>query len=227
MAVEGGRAWGGGWRDLCTRVRVALRLGSRRETQGGRGVVSGKAGCGRGGGSGSWLLHYGTSELRVSVCGRGRGARAVMLSLVHQNVRVRASLGSGRTGGLINGADDSRLGSPWSLSWHTSRLLLRAQGGRTPGGADAVSERPWSASRRKEGEVSVLECTGRVTNEGRRTTVSVSCISAARSRLDGRSWGDGRLWRRRARAPEAVWLGTQWAGLPIGAPSQPELPGAP
>ena len=96
---------------------------------------------------------------------------------------------------------------------------MRAQGGRMPGGAEAVSERPWSASLRNEGEVSVLEYTGRVdTNEGKRTTVSVSCISAARSRLEGyRQDGEmggfgGEHWRQ--------WLDTQWAGLPLGAPSQ-------
>ena len=52
-----------------------------------------------------------------------------------------------------------------------------------------MSERPLKlyASRWNEGEVSVPECTGRVTNEGRRTTVSASSISTARSRLDGQT----------------------------------------
>lgn len=65
---------------------------------------------------------------------------------------------------------------------------MRAQGGRALG-TDAVSERPLKlyASRWNEGEVSVPECTGRVTNEGRRTTVSASSISTARSRLDGQT----------------------------------------
>lgn len=74
---------------------------------------------------------------------------------------------------------------------------MRAQGGRALG-TDAVSERPLKlyASRWNEGEVSVPECTGRVTNEGRRTTVSASSISTARSRLDGQTKpaGLGGFW---------------------------------
>ena len=105
-------------------------------------------------------------------------------------------LPEGETGGaLLNGEDGPRLGSPCSLSKHSSRLFLRAQGGRALG-TDAGSELPLkfksllSASRRNEGEVSVPEGTGRATNEGRRTTVSVSCIiSTARSRLDGQTKG--------------------------------------
>ena len=43
--------------------------------------------------------------------------------------------------------------------------------------------------------------------------------------LSGQRWGNGRLWRRLARAPEAV--ARRQEGLSLGVPSRPELPGAP
>eukprot|EP00964_Phaeocystis_antarctica_P101463 scaffold66930_cov74-Phaeocystis_antarctica.AAC.1 len=45
--------------------------------------------------------------------------------------------------------------------------------------------------------------------------------------LHGQRRGHRRLWRRLARAPEAVAGRPVWAGLLLGMPSCPEPPGAP